>query len=90
MINSETPNNAWTVLETLYALHTDDRVQQMKTKLQSLTKGSSSMEDYTHKAKSLALLLQVAGKLIDDDDFIICLIHGLDSKFDPIFTATNA
>lgn len=48
------------------------------------------MEDYLHKAKSLALALCGAGKPKDDDDFIICLLKVLSSKFDPIVAAINA
>lgn len=78
VINCETSQDAWEVLETLYGRHTRDQVQQMKGELQSLIKGNSSMEDYLHKAKSLALALRGAGKPMDEDDFIICLLRGLD------------
>ncbi|XP_042962597.1 uncharacterized mitochondrial protein AtMg00810-like [Carya illinoinensis] len=61
IINSESSNDAWHVLETLYGSHTRDRIQQMKGQLQSLNKGSSSLEDYLHKVKSLALYLQGVG-----------------------------
>lgn len=56
----------------------------MRGELQSLTKGTTSMEEYLHKAKSLALALCGAGKPMDDDDFIICLLRDLGSEFDPI------
>uniref|UniRef100_A0A6N2M3R0 Retrotransposon Copia-like N-terminal domain-containing protein n=1 Tax=Salix viminalis TaxID=40686 RepID=A0A6N2M3R0_SALVM len=57
VINCESYHDAWQVLETLYGSHTRDRLQQMKSELQSLNKGNSSLEDYLHKAKSLALSL---------------------------------
>lgn len=84
MINCETSHEAWEVLETLYGLHTRDRVQQMRGELQVLTKGSSSMEECLHKAKSLALSPCGVGKPMDDDEFI------LGSEFDPIVAAINA
>ncbi|KAG6790018.1 hypothetical protein POTOM_006161 [Populus tomentosa] len=90
VISSETSHDAWHVLQTLYGSHTRDRLQQMKGELQSLNKGSSSLEDYLHKAKSLALSLQGAGKPMDDDEFIICILRGLGSEFDPIVAALNA
>ncbi|KAF5472656.1 hypothetical protein F2P56_009355 [Juglans regia] len=90
VINSESSHDAWHVLETLYGSHTRDRLQQMKGELQSLNKGSSSLEDYLHKAKSLALSLRGAGKPMDDDEFIICILRGLGSEFDPIVAALNA
>jgi hypothetical protein len=62
----------------------------MKGELQSLNKGNSFLEDYLHKAKSLALSLRGAGKPMDDDEFIICIIRGLGSEFDPIVAALNA
>lgn len=48
------------------------------------------MEDYVHKAKSLALSLRGAGKLIDDDDFIIFILRGLGSEFHSMVSAINA
>jgi len=90
VINSESCHDAWSVLETLYGSHTRDRIQQMKGELQTLSKGSYSLEDYLHRAKSLALSLRDAGKLMDDDDLIVCILRGLGSEFDPIVAALNA
>jgi hypothetical protein len=67
-----------------YNRHIRDHVKQIKSKLQSLIKGTSSKEDYLHKATSLALVPHGVGKLMEDDDFIICLLRGLGSEFDPI------
>lgn len=90
VINSETSHEAWEVLESLYGRHTHDHVQQMRGELESLTKGTASMEEYLHKAKSLALTLHSARKPMDDDNFFICLLRGLGSKFSPIFGTINA
>ncbi|KAF9662519.1 hypothetical protein SADUNF_Sadunf18G0061700 [Salix dunnii] len=38
----------------------------------------------------MALSLRGAGKPLDDDDPIACILHGLGSEFDPIVTALNA
>lgn len=62
VINSEASHEAWDVLEMLYGRHTWDCTQQMKGELQAPTKGTASMEDYLHKAKSLALALRGARK----------------------------
>jgi len=62
----------------------------MKGELQTLSKGSYSLEDYLHKAKSLALSLHGVGKPMDDDDLIVCILRGLGSEFDPIVAALNA
>jgi hypothetical protein len=62
----------------------------MKGELQTLSKGSYSLEDYMHRAKSLALSLRGAGKPMDDDDLIVCILRGLGSEFDPIVAALNA
>jgi hypothetical protein len=74
VISSETSHDTWHVLQTLYGSHTRDRLQQMKGELQSLNKGNSSLEDYLHKAKSLALSLRGTCKPMDDDEFIICIL----------------
>ncbi|KAF5480461.1 hypothetical protein F2P56_001209 [Juglans regia] len=90
VVSCESSHDAWDVLETLYGTHTRDRIQQMKGELRYFTKCVSSLEDYLHKAKSLALALRGAGKPIDDDDFIICILHGLGLEFDPIVAGINA
>jgi hypothetical protein len=38
----------------------------------------------------LALSLRGAGKPMDDDDLIVCILHGSGSEFDPIVTTLNA
>ena len=90
VINNESYHDAWMVLEILYGSHTRDRIQQMKGELQTFSKGSCSLEDYLHKAKSLALSLHGAGKPMDDDDLIVCILRGLGSEFDLIVAALNA
>lgn len=72
----------------LYNRHIRDHVKQIKSELQSLIKGTSSKEDYLHKATSLALVPHGVGKLMEDDDFIICLLRGLGSEFDPIMVVS--
>ncbi|KAG6756149.1 hypothetical protein POTOM_039573 [Populus tomentosa] len=81
VINSKSCHDAWTVLETLYGSHTRDRIQQMKGELQTLSKGSYSLEDYLPKAKSLSLSLRGAGKPMDDDDLILLSISLLMSLY---------
>ncbi|XP_041003888.1 uncharacterized protein LOC121249240 [Juglans microcarpa x Juglans regia] len=90
VINSESSQDAWEVLRTLYGSHTKDRIQQIRGEFQTLTIGTSSMEDYVHKAKSLALSLHGAGKPMDEDDFITCILRGLGFELDPIVAAINA
>jgi len=90
VINNESSHDAWQVLETLYDTRTWDRIQQIKGELQSLNKGTAALQDYLHKAKSLALSLCGAGKPMDGDEFIICILWGLGSEFDPIVAALNA
>ncbi|KAF9661080.1 hypothetical protein SADUNF_Sadunf19G0030600 [Salix dunnii] len=89
VINCESSHDAWHVLETFYGNHTRDRLHQMKSELQSLSKGSSSLEDYLHRAKSLALSLRGAGKAMNDDELIICILRGLGFEFDLIVATLN-
>lgn len=65
------------------------QIQQMKIELQLLNKGFFTLEDYLHKAKALDLSLCDAGKPMYKDDFIICILRGLGSEFDPIVVAIN-
>lgn len=80
---------SWKVLENLYNMHTRNQIQQIICELQYLTKGASSLENYIQKAKSLALSLHGARKPVDDDEFIIFILHDLEPEFDPIVTARD-
>ncbi|KAF9672613.1 hypothetical protein SADUNF_Sadunf11G0060800 [Salix dunnii] len=52
--------------------------------------GSHTREVTPETAKSLALSLCGAGKPMDDDDLIVCILSGLGSEFDLIVAALNA
>ena len=53
-------------------------------------KAPFSLEDYLYRAKSLALSLYGAGKPMDVDNLIICILRGLGSEFDHIIAVLNA
>ncbi|KAK8957728.1 hypothetical protein KSP39_PZI001284 [Platanthera zijinensis] len=84
-----TSAEVWHSLEVLYGTLTRSQILQLKTELQSMTKGALSMADYVQRVKSISQNLANAGKPIDEDDLVMWLLRGLGSEFDPIVAAIN-
>ncbi|KAK8951385.1 hypothetical protein KSP39_PZI003284 [Platanthera zijinensis] len=84
-----TSAEVWHSLEVLYGTLARSRILQLKSELQSMTKGALSMADYVQRVKSIAQNLASAGKPIDEDDLVMWLLRGLGSEFDPIVAAIN-
>lgn len=74
----------------MYGTSTRSRIQQIKTDLQTLQKGSKSIHEHLQTAKSLSLSLASARKAVDEEDLILWTLRGLGSEFDPIVEAINS
>lgn len=70
------------VFKKSYGLLSRARIQQLKSELQGLRKGTSSISDLLDHAKAIALALASAGKPVDDDDLVLCVLRGLGSEFE--------
>lgn len=90
VVDKTSPREAWLTPEQVYGTSTRSRIQQIKTDLQTLPKGSKSIHEHLQTAKSLSLSLASAGKAVDEEDLILWTLRGLGSEFDPIVAAINS
>ncbi|KAL9689406.1 hypothetical protein QQ045_009791 [Rhodiola kirilowii] len=79
----------WTMLQQLFQSQTRARLQQLKSSLQSLSKGSLSMMEYIEKKRSIVDSLTECEYMVSNDDFLACILQGLDSSYGPFKTAVN-
>ena len=63
------------------ATNTRAKKMQLKDELNTVKKGSSSINDYTLKIKSICESLASIGVAIDDDDKVESCLHGLTSSY---------
>lgn len=63
---------------------------QLKNQLQTIKRGNLSISDYLDKMNGIANNLALAGKLVDDDDFITLIMNGVGPTYDSIVNSTQA
>lgn len=71
-------------LEHLASGNSRAHLLQLRYQLQSVEKGSISINDYILKMRSIADNLTAAGHVISDEDLILYILRGLGSKYDPV------
>lgn len=89
VVDQKTSRECWLALEHMYDTATRSCIQQLKTELQTLQKGSKTIHEHLQTAKSLSLALASAGKAVDDEDLILWISRGLGSEYDPLVAAIN-
>lgn len=85
VIGLSTSRSVWEMLEKRFASISRSHVLQLKSKLQTLKKGSSSIDQYLHQAKDVTDSLAAAGHL-DDTDLIFHTLNGLPLEYDSFST----
>uniref|UniRef100_A0ACD6AQE6 Uncharacterized protein n=1 Tax=Avena sativa TaxID=4498 RepID=A0ACD6AQE6_AVESA len=79
----------WGTLERKFATHSRARVMQLRRQLATLQKREMTMVEYFNKVKGLTDALSAAGKDLDEEDFIIYLLTGLDNSYDALVTSVT-
>ncbi|GKE79580.1 retrovirus-related pol polyprotein from transposon TNT 1-94, partial [Tanacetum coccineum] len=80
---------AWITLETSFQAQTRASRMQLKTQLQTLTKGSMSMIEYLEKKRSISDSLAATLHPIPDEDLISYILNGLDVSYGPFITGLH-
>ena len=81
-------DDAWTRLNKAYANRSCTKVMSLKECLASITKGTSSVNDYLRSIRSIADELSFIGHPIHDIDLVIVALNGLGPAFHE-FIASN-
>ena len=72
------------ILEQLFFTKSKARVLQLWLQLQTTKKGSSTIEDYVLKMKTLANSLMASSQQIPDDELILYILSGLGPEFESV------
>lgn len=84
-----TSRAAWLVLEAMFQQTSLARAMDMKAQLHTLTKGSSSILEYFEKKQDLADDLATCNQPVSDNEFVACVLQGLDPSYGPFRAAFN-
>lgn len=84
---STSANQAWLTLERTFQAQTRAQRLQLTTKLQTITKGASSMIDYLDQKRQIADSLAENLTPVSDDDLITYILNGLDSSYSAFTSA---
>ena len=82
--------DVWQILATQFGARSGARVLHLKTQIQTIRKGSTIIHEYYTKMKTTLDALRAAGNNMSDEDFVLCLLAGLGSRYDSIVTTINA
>ncbi|XP_074361424.1 uncharacterized protein LOC141701687 [Apium graveolens] len=87
VVGLTTTRDAWIALDRQFASKSRARIMQLRRELQTMRKGSKSMQQFFSHAKQLADSLAASGYPIVTSDLQQIILVGLDSSYDPIVTA---
>lgn len=90
VIGGKTACEAWLHLFDRYASVSRERINYLKTEMQTTQKGVDSIERYLLRLKHIRDQLAYATIKISDDDFLIVARNGLPSEYDMIKTVLIA
>lgn len=90
MLHCQMTKEIWSSLDCMFASRNLARVMQLKSKLENLKKGSTSLKDYFLKVKNLVDSLTAVGKRLLIDDHILHILAGLGLYFDSIVSVIVA
>lgn len=83
-VGSKTAFDLWRNLRNKFAASSRQNILQLKTNLQSIRKGSDSIEVYLDKVKVARDALETVGVFLDDEDVIVTVLRGLPSEYNAI------
>ncbi|KAL8150976.1 hypothetical protein V2J09_020784 [Rumex salicifolius] len=76
---SDSSRQAWLTIERMFQAHSHACSMQLKQQLNFLKKGDLPMVEYFEQKHSL--------QPVSDDDFVACVLHGLDPSYGPFKAA---
>ena len=72
----------WLKLEQRFGGISEAHIHQLRSRLQSVQKGSRSISEYLQELKEISDSLQAAGASVSDRDLIAATLHGLPDDFE--------
>ncbi|KAM2991390.1 hypothetical protein FF2_005122 [Malus domestica] len=84
VIGSTSAQDLWTRLKEQFSTVTRTSIFQMKSELQTIKKGTDSINMYLQRIKEARDYLSAAGVYFEDDDIVILTLNGLPSEYNTI------
>ena len=78
--NAENSHAAWTTFENMFSVNTKARKIQLKQELNTLKKGTMTVNEYVLKVRSIADALAAIDAMPDDDDLVSSSLGGLNNE----------
>ena len=78
--NVESAHAAWTTFENMFSVNTKARKIQLKQELNTLKKGTMTVNEYVLKVRSIADALAAIDAMPDDDDLVSSTLVDLTMK----------
>lgn len=85
--NVKTSQQAWEILQKMFASKTRARIMHLKERLSRITKGVSPVSEYLNNIKAIADELAIINSPVDDIDIVIHTLNGLGTEYREITTA---
>ncbi|PON76987.1 hypothetical protein PanWU01x14_029960 [Parasponia andersonii] len=74
----------WRVLEQLFSSNSKARLLQLRFQLQTVKKGSMTINDYFLKMGGITENLAAAVQVPSDDELLLYILGGLSNEYDPV------
>eukprot|EP00268_Persea_americana_P006760 TRINITY_DN12435_c0_g3_i1.p1 TRINITY_DN12435_c0_g3~~TRINITY_DN12435_c0_g3_i1.p1 ORF type:complete len:211 (-),score=36.17 TRINITY_DN12435_c0_g3_i1:3813-4445(-) len=87
VVGLQTSHEVWFTLEMCFATLFRSHIIQLKSHLQSIKKGSLSMDDCVKKIKHIADSLAAICNPVDDEDILSYTLNGLPPEYGPFKTS---
>ncbi|KAL5701533.1 ABC-type xenobiotic transporter [Ranunculus cassubicifolius] len=86
-IGFSSSRDLWKTLHNRLATISQSHIHQLKARLQTVRKGSSSIASYLQQIKEITDALAAAGTIVEDTDLVFHILNGLSSEYDSFSTA---
>lgn len=89
VIGFHSARDLWKNLEKRFASLSRSHVLQLRARLQTVRKGSSSVTTYLQELKEISDSLAASGNVIQDADLVFYILNGLPSEYDSFATSVR-
>jgi len=86
----KTSQQAWNILQTMYAGRSRVRVMALKQRISTFTKGTQTMAVYLQGIKAISDELSIIYNPLDNTDLVIPTLNGLSSEYKEISAALRS
>jgi hypothetical protein len=90
IITAETVEQAWSIVEKMFSMHTRVKTMNVRLALTTTKKGTMSITDYVAKMKGFADEMAAVGKAPDDEELAAHICNGLDVDYNYVVTSVTA